>query len=147
VPNPTRARLDTKAAVTVTAMSATSTRDTWRLADKLWGITHARSITVDHARRTLVVGDSFANKGTFVQKWHLDPAWTLRGISNRGRTATFMHPDGRTLRVTSTGALSVARGSTRPVAGWHFPAMKKRVAACEITVSARAAATTTFVVS
>ncbi len=144
---PTKGRLVNSRTVTVTRLSATSTRHGWQMKDSLFGPAHARSVLVDHPARRLTVTDVFSGTTTFMQKWHLDASWQLSAVTNRGRTARFSRPDGRRLVVTTGGAISLKKGSTRPVAGWYFPSRNRRIQNYEITVSARGTTTTTFTIS
>jgi hypothetical protein len=144
---PTRGRLVNSRTVSVRKMSYTSTRQAWQFADSLYGTAHARALLVDAKAHRLTATDAFGRGTSFVQKWHLDPAWRLASLSNHGRTAVFTRSGGRRLVLTTTGSISVRRGSTRPVAGWYFPSIGHRTANTEVTVSARGSATTTFTIS
>jgi hypothetical protein len=144
---PTKGKLLTTRAVGVRTMSYTSTRQAWQLSDSLYGTAHARALLVDATAHRLTVTDAFGRRTSFVQKWHLDSGWRLSSISNHGRTAVFTRSGGRRLVLTTTGSISVRRGSTRPVAGWYFPSLGHRTTNVEVTVSARGTATTTFTVS
>jgi hypothetical protein len=128
-------------------MSYTSTRQAWQLADSLYGTAHARAVLVDAKAHRLTATDAFGHGASFVQKWHLDSAWRLASVSDHGRTAVFTRSGGRRLVLTTTGWISVRRGSTRPVAGWYFPSLGQRRANTEVTVSAHGTATTTFTIS
>jgi hypothetical protein len=144
---PTKGRLTNKRTVTVTRVSATSTRHGWQLKDGLFGPAHARSVLVDAKKHRLTVTDVFPRTTSFVQKWHLDVSWRLSSVSNRGRTAVFTRSGGHRLVLTTGGTITVRRGSTRPVAGWYFPSFGHRASNDEITVSARGTTTTTFTIS
>jgi hypothetical protein len=119
--------------VTKTALATGSHR--WWLQDALFGPAHRRSVLVVPSKRTLTVSDSFPGGRSFGQQWHLDPAWQLAELDARAGRARFTRPDGHVLTVSSTGRLSVLRGSTRPVAGWHFPTSGVRTANVQLTSS------------
>jgi hypothetical protein len=144
---PTRGTLVSSRTVSVRRMSYTSTKQAWQLADALYGTAHARSLLVDAKAHRLTATDAFGRRTSFVQRWHLDAGWRLASVSGRGHTAVFARSGGRRLVLSTTGSISVRRGSTRPVAGWYFPSIGHRTANVEITVSGRGSATTTFTVS
>jgi hypothetical protein len=83
----------------------------------------------------LTVSDSFPRGTSFAQQWHLDPAWQLADLAARAGRARFTRADGHVLTVASTGRLSLLRGSTRPMAGWHFPASGVRIPNVQLTSS------------
>ena len=144
---PTKGRLVTSRTVSVRRMSHTSTRQAWQFADSLFGTAHARALLVDAEAHRLSATDAFGRRTSFVQKWHLDTAWRLASVSKHGRKAVFTRSGGRRLALSTTGSISVRRGSTRPVAGWYFPSLGHRSGNIEVTVSARGKATTTFTIS
>jgi hypothetical protein len=144
---PTKGTLSTTRSVGVRRMSYTSTRQAWQFDDSLFGTAHARALLVDAKAHRLTATDAFGGTTSFVQKWHLDAPWRLASVSNHGRLAVFTRSGGRRLVLSTTGSASVRRGSTRPVAGWHFPSLGHRTGNIEVTVSARGHATTTFTIS
>jgi hypothetical protein len=144
---PARGTLVNSRSVSVRKMSYTSTRQAWQFADSLYGTAHARALVVDAKARRLTATDAFGRRTWFVQKWHLDSAWRLASVGDHGRTAVFTRSGGRRLVLSTTGSISVRRGSTRPVAGWYFPGLGQRRTNVEVTVSARGTATTTFTIS
>ena len=127
--------------------SRTSTRQAWQFTDSLFGTAHARALLIDAKAHRLTATDAFGRRTRFVQKWHLDTGWRLASVSKHGRTAVFMRSGGRRLVLSTTGSVSVRRGSTRPVAGWYFPSLGHRSTNVEVTVSARGRVTTTFTIS
>lgn len=128
-------RLDVRASATVHSSTMRATRHRYMLTDRVYGVNHSRSVDVDDPTRTLVVADAFPARQAGQQIWTLDPAWELASARGGARTAIFRHPDGRTLRVDTTGALaSAVRGSTRPVAGWVYPAPQQRSAAWQLRI-------------
>jgi hypothetical protein len=145
---PSRRTIDPRAAVHLARTSFGADSHQWVLTDRLFGLAHQRGVLVLENAHTLTVADAYAVKGTsFVQKFHLDPSWTLVALTDGARTARFARSGGRRLTVTTTGALSLLKGSTRPVAGWHFPAFGARVPGDELTVTATTTASTAFAVS
>jgi hypothetical protein len=144
---PTRRTLVNSRTVSVRKMSYSSTSQAWQLADSLYGTAHARALLVNAKAHRLTATDTFAHRASFVQKWHLDSAWRLASVTDHGRRAVFTRSGGRRLVLTTTGSVSVRRGSTRPVAGWYFPSLGRRRANTEVTVSAHGTATTTFTIS
>lgn len=112
-----------------------STRDRWWMTDAVYGRNHARAVDVEHSARRLTVADVFSGKVTADQFWHLDPSWQLVSAPARAKVMRFRNVDGRVLEIRTTGALASAhRGSTRPVAGWNFPAPKQRVANWQLRI-------------
>jgi hypothetical protein len=144
---PTRGKRVNTRTVKVRKLSYTSTRHAWQFTDSLFGTAHARALLVDAKAHRLTTTDTFGRTTGFVQKWHLDRAWRLASVSNHGRTAVFTRSGGRRLVLSTTGSISVRRGSTRPVAGWYFPSLGSRSPNVEVIVSARGTATTTFTIS
>jgi hypothetical protein len=124
-----------RAWVTVTKTALAASTHQWWLQDRLFGPAHRRSVLVVPSKRTLTVADSFPRRTSFGQQWHLDPAWQLAELDARAGRARFTRADGTVLTVTSTGRLSVLRGSTRPLAGWHFPTSGSRVPNVQLTSS------------
>ncbi|MDO5711135.1 MAG: heparinase II/III family protein [Micrococcales bacterium] len=118
----------------------------WVVTDSVFGRSHSRGVTVNHAQRTLTVRDAFRGSGAADQVWHLDPQWKLVSTSKNGRVLRFKRADRRTLEITTTAKLASAlRGSTRPVAGWNFPAPGQRVPNWELRIRwSKGTATTTF---
>jgi hypothetical protein len=92
----------------------------------------------------LTVTDGFPKGTRFTQYWHLDPAWRLLSLEARAGRAVFARADGRRVTVTSTGRLTVLRGSTRPVAGWYFPRSGRRVANVQLMSTGAGGIRTTF---
>jgi hypothetical protein len=144
---PTRGKLLSSRSVKLRKLSYSSTRQAWQFSDSLFGTAHARSLLVDAKVHRLTATDAFGRTTSFVQKWHLDPAWRPASVSKNGRSAVFTRSGGRRLVLSTTGKVSVRRGSTRPVAGWYFPSLGHRSSNVEVTVSARGKATTTFTIS
>jgi hypothetical protein len=144
---PSRPVLDPRAAVRLTRTKIQASSHEWVLTDRLFGVAHRRSILVQGPQHRLIVSDSFAGRGTYVQKFHLAPGWRLAELSASGRTATFTGPKGRRLTMTTTGSIRRSRGTVGPVAGWHFPRFGQRVATEELTVDAGPRVSTTFRVS
>ena len=124
-----------RAWVTVTKTALAAATHQWWLQDRLFGPTHSRAVLVVPAKRTLTVSDAFPRGTAFAQQWHLDPAWQLAGLDVHAGRARFTRADGRVLTVVSTGRLSVLRGSTRPLAGWHFPTSGVRIPNVQLTSS------------
>ncbi|WP_040157818.1 heparinase II/III domain-containing protein [Mobilicoccus massiliensis] len=142
---PTRGRYEAGRTATLRGAGSSAGMHSWNVTDRVHGIAHTRHLRVDDPARTLVVTDTYPARTALRQSWHLDPAWKL--VTARGRTLTLTHPDGRTLRITTTGTIvSRVRGATRPVAGWNYPAPGSRVPGWEITLGGSRAMTTTFVV-
>jgi hypothetical protein len=141
-----RRTFNTSAPVYLSASTIKATWHTWTTTDLLYGIRHTRWYGITPGVRTLKVQDTYDGKAAFHQFWHLDPGWVFSSSSSDGKRLTFKAGI-RTLTVTTTGATSVLRGVTRPVAGWNFPNRSTRVSACEIQVRATGTATTTFKVS
>lgn len=78
------------------------------------------------------------------QHWLLDPAWTAATTPANGQV-TLTHSSGATLRVESPGAtITLARGGTKPVAGWVFPTPGTREPAYQLTISGTGNVKTTF---
>jgi hypothetical protein len=92
----------------------------------------------------MTVTDRFAGTRPWRQYWHLDPQWVRVSGGVNGATMVFSHPSGRTLTVTTSGTVSsVAHGSGRPAAGWHFPRFGEREPGYEIQIRPDAATLTT----
>jgi heparinase II/III-like protein len=121
----------------------------WAVSDNLYGRAHTRSINVNHPLRRFRVTDTFAGRGSTRQYWHLDPAWVLGSAPIGGTRLVFRHPSGKTLTITTSGRLAaLVRGSTRPVAGWHFPKVSTRVPSWQIAIGSVGRTTsTTFTVT
>ena len=87
--------------------------------------------------------------GQHAQIWNLDPTWQIVNARRGSKTATFRHPDGRTLRIQTTGVIRGSyKGSTQPVAGWTFPEFRQRVPAWQLRIGwGKGTATTTFITS
>lgn len=132
--------------MTMRSAKVRSGQHAWVVTDAVFGRNHSRGVTVDHKARTLIVRDAFAGSGAADQVWHLDPQWTLVSAPKNGKRLIFRRPDGRRLEITTNGALaSAVRGSTRPVAGWNFPAPGQRVANWELRIRwPKGTVTTTF---
>jgi hypothetical protein len=118
----------------------------WTTTDTLYGITHVRTTSIVRQPRSLTATDTFAGRAGFHQFWHLDPSWTLTGGNAAGTVLTFASGAHR-LTLRTTGTATVRRGSTRPVAGWNFPAENVRVGAVQVQVAAAGTATTSFAVT
>ncbi len=144
---PSRPVLDTRASVRLLRTKIQATSHQWVLTDRLFRVAHQRGIVVQGPQHRLTVADSFVGRGTYLQKFHLAPGWTLSALTGGGRTARFTGPEGRRLTMTTTGSIRRARGATSPVAGWHFPRFGQRVATEELTVVAGPRVTTTFTLS
>jgi hypothetical protein len=127
----------------MTASTIRASWHAWTTVDLLFGVRHTRTYAVVRDTRTLTVKDTYDGNAAFHQFWHLDPTWVLASKSSDGKRLVFTSGI-RTLVVTTTGATSVFRGVTRPVAGWNFPDGSTRVAAYEVQVRATGAATTVF---
>ncbi|NHC14271.1 heparinase II/III domain-containing protein [Motilibacter deserti] len=121
--------------VRLVSVKAQSTAHAFKISDSLFGRSHTRTVNVNSRTRTLRVADTYAGKGQQLQFWHLHEAWTLTRRSP-GRLV-FRHPAGRTLTLTTTGAVSaVRRGSSAPVAGWVFPHRHDSEPASQVTLRA-----------
>lgn len=132
---PVGAKLRLAANAKVTRAIRRSTRDRWWMTDAVYGRTHGRAVDVDHAARMLTVSDVFSGRVSADQFWHLDPSWQLVSGRSGAKVMRFRNADGRVLEIRTTGALASAhRGSTRPVAGWNFPAPKQRVANWQLRI-------------
>ncbi len=120
----------------------------WVVTDSVDGRTHSRGVTVDHRARRLIVRDAFGGRGAADQVWHLDPQWSLVSAPKNAKKLVFRRADGRRLEITTNGSLASAlRGSTRPVAGWNFPAPGQRVPNWELRIRwPKGTVTTTFTV-
>ena len=105
-------------------------------------------MTVDHRARRLIVRDAFGGRGAADQVWHLDPQWSLVSAPKNAKKLVFRRADGRRREITTNGSLASAlRGSTRPVAGWNFPAPGQRVPNWELRIRwPKGTVTTTFTV-
>lgn len=142
---PTRGRADDRASASVRRASTSGRVHTWSVVDRVHRMNHTRDVKVDDAAGTLTVADSYPRGTTVRQAWHLDPGWTL--VTTRPQRLFFRHEDGRTLRVVTDGrVVDVARGRTRPVAGWSYPSTGTRVPAYEITTGGTRAVSTLFMV-
>jgi hypothetical protein len=141
---PRGGKIQPRAWVTVTKTALAANTHQWWLQDRLFGPAHRRSVLVVPSKRTLTVADAFPGRTSFGQQWHLDPAWQLASLDARAGRATFTRVDGKVLTVTSTGRLSVLRGSTRPMAGWHFPTSDSRLPNVQVTSSGVGAMRTVF---
>jgi hypothetical protein len=141
-----RRALDLKASVTVTGSTIRGPAHSWSTQDRLFGLRHVRGYTTLRDAGQLTVKDTYDARAAFRQYWHLDPSWTLRYRSRDGKRLRFASPRG-TVNVVTTGAATVLRGVTRPVAGWNFPDGNSRVPANEIQIKAAGTATTRFVLS
>jgi hypothetical protein len=144
---PSRPSLDGRATVKLARTRFQATSHQWVLTDGLFRVGHERSILVQGPKHRLTVADSFARRGTYVQKFHLAPGWKLSALTNHARTARFTGPKGRHLTVTTTGTIRRARGATGPIAGWHFPHFGKKLATEELTVVAGPKVSTAFMLS
>jgi hypothetical protein len=121
-----------------------SSAHAWTITDAVYRLPHWRDVEVSHLVGSMRVTDRFPNAYRWCQHWHLDPAWYLRSGGPNDHTLTFTHPSGRRLTVTTTGRVShISRGTSRPLAGWHFPRFGEPVPAIEIRVRANATSTTT----
>jgi hypothetical protein len=135
------------APVTVTGNTIQATGHAWAVLDRQYPMAHTRTLNVFPGSTQLRVADSFAGAAAFRQYWHLDPSWTLVLAPVNGQRMVFRNARGQELMVVTTGRLSsVQRGSTRPVAGWNFPAELHRVPACQLTIRSVGTAVTTFTV-
>jgi hypothetical protein len=146
VATPDKGTYTESASAAVTGSSSKGSWSSWTITDKLWGVTHARTTSVLRDTRSLVATDTFPAGAGFHQFWHLDPSWVLASRNTTGTKLTFTSGT-HTLTVTTGGTATVLRGSTRPVAGWNFPAANVRVPAVQIQVAAKGTVTTTFAVS
>ncbi|GAB96056.1 hypothetical protein KILIM_031_00280 [Kineosphaera limosa NBRC 100340] len=132
---PVGRQLDVRQSARLHSATLRSTRHRYMLTDRVYGVNHSRSVDVDHPSKTLIVADAFPAGQAGHQIWNLDPAWQLVSARGGAKIAIFRHPDGRSLRIDTTGALaSAVRGSTRPVAGWNYPGPQQRVAAWQVKV-------------
>ncbi len=141
---PAGARMN-RTGMRVASASIRPWRHFWKLTSGVYGRTHTRTIAVTHAGRSLTVTDAFTGKGAAEQVWHLDPQWQLKPAPPDAQEVLLRHPDGKTLRMRTTGrVVSARRGSTSPLAGWNFPRPGMRVPAWELRVrwDGRTAATT-----
>jgi hypothetical protein len=124
--------------VALTSSTVHTTAHTWTTTDTLYGRRHTRTVTVNDARHTLRVIDTYTGTGGHRQTFHLDPAWVLASQSTH--RLTFIHPSGRRLTLATSGALSsVAKGQTHPIAGWTFPRRSAKVANLQVFLQTRAA--------
>ena len=144
---PARPALDARASVQLARTKFQARSHQWVITDRLFRVAHQRGIVVQGPQHRLTVADSFAGRGTYLQKFHLAPGWRFSALTDRGRTARFTGPEGRRLTMTTTGSIRRARGATSPVAGWHFPQFGQRVATEELTVLAGPRVSTTFTLS
>jgi hypothetical protein len=135
--------LDAEAAVDCTAGTIGSSEHHWTTVDRLYGLRHARQISIIGPGRSLTVKDTYAGGPVFHQFWHLDPGWVLRSRSADGRRLTFAAGT-NTLIVTTAGSTAVVRGSTRHLGGWSFSHSGTKVRAAEIRVRGIGSVTTTF---
>ncbi|MEU4220056.1 hypothetical protein [Actinoplanes sp. NPDC026623] len=118
----------------------------WTVRDTVYGTgrAHTRTVNVNRTAARMTVTDRFAGARPWRQYWHLDPQWVRVSGGVNGATMVFSHPSGRTLTVTTSGAVSsVAHGSGRPAAGWHFPRFGERAPGYEIQIRPDAATLTT----
>jgi hypothetical protein len=65
---------------------------------------------------------------------HLGATWSVETVSRDGRTAVLVGAQGRRLVVVGSSPLLVYRGSTRPLAGWFFPALGSRKTAAQLVM-------------
>ena len=137
---PYRRPFSTSAAVRLTPLVTTGARHVLRLTDAQWGQTHVRTWTIDAAAHRVSVTDRTASRATTLL--HLAPGWSVTAVTADRRTVRLRHPSGRTAVVTGTAAITVYRGSTRPVAGWSFPDMLSRVPAVQLSMASAAGAST-----
>jgi Heparinase II/III N-terminus len=128
----TDATLTTSRAVSVTGAKVQTTAHAWTTTDtQFGGRTHTRSININGSTHAMRVIDTYTGTGTHRQSFHLDPAWQL--VSKSTQAVRFSHPAGRSLRITTSGAVSsVVRGLTNPIAGWVFPRRANRTAAYQV---------------
>ncbi|MGZ4612057.1 MAG: heparinase II/III domain-containing protein [Kineosporiaceae bacterium] len=139
--------LNSRASAAVTAATITANAHNWTLVDDLYGVRHARGVTVRDDRPVLAVADRFSGGLSFQQTWHLDPSWTLASRSRDGRRMTF-RSGGHRLTVITTGVFSaVLCGATKPIRGWHFPSPGRRLAAAEFAATGTGWIRTTFAVT
>jgi hypothetical protein len=131
---------------TLTGANSRTSWHSWWTTDTLYGLKHVRTTSIIQDSRTLTATDTFDGKAAFHQFWHLDPSWVLTGRDATGKVLTFASGAHR-LTVRTTGTATVLRGSTRPVAGWNFPAENVRVSAVQIQVAAAGTGGTTFTVA
>lgn len=121
----------------------------YRVIDELYGHVHTRTVNVADASHRFVATDSFGDGSAFRQYWHLDPAWRLVSAPANGTVLMFRTRAGQLLTITTTGRLSgIARGSSRPIAGWNFPHYGAEQPAYQIVLrSIGKSVVTTFTVS
>jgi hypothetical protein len=124
--------LATSRGVTVTGAKVQTTAHAWTTTDtQFGGRTHTRNVNVNGSTHSMRVIDTYTGTGTHRQSYHLDPAWQL--VSKSSQIIRFSHPDGRSLRIITSGAVSsVVRGLTNPIAGWVFPRRANRTAAYQV---------------
>lgn len=142
---PLTGRLSERAPATLRSVRATPGRHGWRVSDRMYGMTHTRHVTADHAARSFAVADVYPARQRFRQAFHLDPRWGYRG--SRGKTQTYTDGEGRTLTMTTTGSFrALKRGSSNPPQGWTHPSMGAAQANWEIVLEGTGRMTTTFTV-
>ncbi|GLY95536.1 hypothetical protein [Actinoplanes sp. NBRC 103695] len=126
----------TNAGGTMAAATVQTAAHGWSVKDTMFGIAHTRGVNVNRDTTTMKVSDTFGGGATlWCQYWHLDPAWKLTSGGPNGVKLVFTHPSGRKLTVTTTGRVSsLAKGITRPPAGWNFPKFGSRVQNYEIVI-------------
>ena len=126
----------TSAGGTMAAATVQTAAHGWSVKDTMFGVAHTRGVNVNRDTTTMKVTDTFGGGITlWRQYWHLDPAWKLTSGGPNGVKLVFTHPSGRKLTVTTTGRVSsLAKGITRPPAGWNFPKFGSRVQNYEIVI-------------
>ena len=124
--------ISTSRSVSIVGSKVQSTAHAWSTSDMLFdGRTHTRTVNVNGSTHTMRLIDRYTGRGTHRQTYHIDPAWQL--VSRSTQEIRFSHPEGRTLRIRTSGAVSsVVRGLTSPIAGWVFPRRGVRTPAYQI---------------
>ena len=123
------ARLATSSLTSLTRAGAV---DTIRLVDRQFTTPIARSVRVDDRQHTLAVTDTATV--SLSQRFHLDPAWTYTGRTNR--SVSFRDGERRlTVALATPGAVNVFRGSYRSLAGWYFPSYGVMATSYEVVTS------------
>lgn len=132
---PVGGTLNPGASVALGATSRTGPAHGYVLSDRQYGVPHTRQWIIDHAHHRVRLTDVIARRATTLL--HLDSRWALATTSRDRHTVT-LTSGSRRLTVASTGAITVRRGSTNPLAGWLYPSYGVRVKGVQLFISTAA---------
>ncbi|MEU9884865.1 heparinase II/III family protein [Sphaerisporangium sp. NPDC051011] len=126
-------------------------RQSYKLADKAYGVTRTRSVLVNHGDDVMAVLDTVPAGAKARSYWHLDPA--LTPVSTSGGRVVVKDKSGWKATVVQVAmpsckpvsGQSVVRGRTNPYQGWISPSYMSKVPA-SVVVSPPAGSLLTIVV-